>query len=119
MYPGGLFIFDCNTSHKFRDIEGDSTIAEAGDEASFIWENYYDEETNINEIDLTLFIKRPDGLYERAEETHLQRGIEKDDIEKLAVCSGLEIIKILDSDTEKEVNDDTERIYAVLRKPEK
>ena len=119
LYPGGLFIFDCNTSHKFRDIEGDSTIAEAGDEASFIWENYYDEETNINEIDLTLFIKRPDGLYERAEETHLQRGIEKDDIEKLAVCSGLEIIKILDSDTEKEVNDDTERIYAVLRKPEK
>ena len=69
-------------------------------------------------IDLNLFIKRPDGLYERAEETHLQRGIEKDDIEKLAVLSGLEIIKILDSDTEEEVNDNTERIYAVLKKPE-
>ncbi len=118
LYPGGIFIFDCNTSHKYRDIEGDSTIAEAGDDASFIWENYYDEETNVNEIDLTLFIKRSDGLYERAEETHLQRGLEKNDIEELARLSGLEIVKIIDSDTEGEVNDNTERIYAVLKKPE-
>jgi SAM-dependent methyltransferase len=116
LYPGGIFIFDCNTSYKYRESIGESTIAEAGEDVSFIWENYYDEEENVNEYDLTLFIKREDGLYERAEETHLQRGIEVSDIERLADKCGLEIVLIVDSDTEEEVNEETERIYAVLRK---
>ena len=116
LYPGGIFIFDCNTSYKYRESIGESTIAEAGEDVSFIWENYYDEEENVNEYDLTLFIKREDGLYERAEETHLQRGIEVSDIERLAEKCGLEIVLIADSDTEEEVKEETERIYAVLRK---
>jgi SAM-dependent methyltransferase len=116
LYPGGVFIFDCNTSYKYRESIGESTIAEAGEDVSFIWDNYYDEDENINEYDLTLFIKREDGLYERAEETHLQRGIEKEDIERLAQNSGLEIMLISDSDTGKEVTAETERIYAVLKK---
>ena len=118
LYPGGLFIFDCNTSYKYREAIGESTIAEAGEDVSFIWDNFYDEDENVNEYDLTLFIKREDGLYERAEETHLQRGIEKDDIERLAGKCGLEPVLICDSDTDGEVRDDTERIYAVLRKPD-
>ena len=117
LYPGGVFIFDCNTSYKYRESIGESTIAEAGDDVSFIWDNYYDEDENVNEYDLTLFIKREDGLYERAEETHLQRGIEKEDIERLASKCGLEIMLICDSDTEEEVSGNTERIYAVLKKP--
>ena len=116
LYPGGVFIFDCNTSYKYRESIGESTIAEAGEDVSFIWENYYDEEENVNEYDLTLFIKREDGLYERAEETHFQRGIEMSDIERLSEEHGFETVCILDSDTEEKVNDKTERIYAVLRK---
>ncbi|MCR5619365.1 MAG: class I SAM-dependent methyltransferase [Lachnospiraceae bacterium] len=119
LYPGGVFIFDCNTSYKYREAIGESTIAEAGEDVSFIWDNFYDEDENVNEYDLTLFIKREDGLYERAEETHLQRGIEKEDIESLAKKSGLEIMLISDSDTDGEVREDTERIYAVLKKPER
>ncbi len=116
LYPGGLFIFDCNTSYKYREAIGESTIAESGEDVSFIWENFYDEEENVNEYDLTLFIKREDGLYERAEETHLQRGIEVSDIERLSEAHGLEIVYMVDSDTEEDVTDETERIYAVLRK---
>ena len=55
-------------------------------------------------------------MYERAEETHLQRGIEVSDIERLAEKCGFEIVLIADSDTEEEVKEETERIYAVLRK---
>ena len=35
---------------------GECTIAENRDTASFIWDNYYDCEEQINEYDLTLFI---------------------------------------------------------------
>ena len=42
--PGGVFLFDMNTIHKYRDILGDTTIAENRDEGSFIWDNTFDEE---------------------------------------------------------------------------
>ena len=32
--PGGIFLFDMNTVHKYRDILGDDTIAENRDEGS-------------------------------------------------------------------------------------
>ena len=54
--PKGIFLFDFNTVHKFRDVIGDSTIAEDRGVCSFIWDNRYYEKEQINEYDLTLFI---------------------------------------------------------------
>ena len=54
--PKGIFLFDFNTVHKYRDVIGDSTIAEDGGVCSFIWDNRYYEKEQINEYDLTLFI---------------------------------------------------------------
>ena len=70
--PKGLFIFDFNTVHKYRDVIGDSVIAENREDCSFIWENYYDEEDNMNEYDLTIFVKKENSNdeYVKFEETH-------------------------------------------------
>ena len=35
--PGGMFIFDLNTTKKYRDM-GETTIAENREEASYIWD---------------------------------------------------------------------------------
>ena len=49
LYPQGLFIFDFNTVYKYAVMIGDATIAENRENCSFIWENYYHEEEEINE----------------------------------------------------------------------
>ena len=54
--PKGIFLFDFNTVHKYRDVIGDSTIAEDRGVCSFISDNRYYEKEQINEYDLTLFI---------------------------------------------------------------
>lgn len=54
--PKGIFLFDFNSVHKYRDVIGDSTIAEDRGVCSFIWDNRYYEKEQINEYDLTLFI---------------------------------------------------------------
>ena len=54
--PKGIFLFDFITVHKYRDVIGDSTIAEDRGVCSFIWDNRYYEKEQINEYDLTLFI---------------------------------------------------------------
>ena len=99
--PGGLFLFDVNTVHKYRDVLGDTTIAEDREEASFIWENSYDPESRINTYELAVFLPREDGLYEKCEELHCQRGYEKTEIENLLKEAGMEIEGVYDAYTDK------------------
>jgi len=119
LFPGGLFIFDFNTVHKYRDVIGDTVIAENREEASFIWENYYDDESQINEYDLTLFIKNGEGTYDKSEETHTQRGYELEIVTGLVNKAGLELVLAFDADTDGDVTADTERVCIVARECQK
>lgn len=58
--PDGMFIFDMNTEHYYKHVLGERTICETRDEGSFIWDNFYDEETMINEFDMTIYVKVPE-----------------------------------------------------------
>ena len=117
--PGGIFIFDFNTVHKYRDVMGDCTIAEDRGECSFIWDNYYYEDERINEYDLTLFIREPghepEELYRKYRETHYQRGYTLEEIKGLLKEAGLIFLDARDMDTEGAAADDSERICVTAR----
>ena len=42
-----------------------TTIAENREDCSFIWENYYDPEEEINEYDLTIFVQEEEDIFRR------------------------------------------------------
>lgn len=113
--PKGLFIFDFNTVHKYRDVIGDTVIAENREECSFIWENYYDEEECINEYDLTIFVKEDSDIFRRFVETHYQRGYTLEEMREMIDDSGLKFVKAIDADTMKEPTETSERIYVIAR----
>ena len=113
--PAGIFIFDLNTLYKYRDILGETTISENREEGSFIWDNYYDEETGINEYDLTLFIREDGELYRKYEETHYQRAYELETIKRLLAEAGMEFVAAYDAFTRETVREDSERIYVLAR----
>lgn len=115
LYPGGIFIFDFNTDYKYREIIGDSVIAENREDCSFIWENFYDEEEKINEYDLTLFLRREGELFERVTETHYQRGYTPEEIKELLEEAGMTLLLMRDADTDGEVTESSERIYVAAR----
>ena len=115
--PDGIFIFDFNTIYKYKEVMGDTVIAENREDCSFIWENYYDEDSHINEYNLTLFIKEHGDHYRKYEETHYQKSYSLDTIQKLAEMSGLELLHIYDAFTHEEPKADSERVYVVLRRP--
>lgn len=96
LYPGGLFIFDFNTVYKYRDVIGECTIAENSEDCSFIWDNYYYSDENINEYDLTLFVKEDNDLYRRYEETHYQRGYTAGQMRDFLERAGLKLLAMLD-----------------------
>ncbi len=117
LFPKGVFIFDFNTLHKYRDVIGDSTIAENRENCSFIWDNYYHEDEHINEYDLTIFVKCDEEkeLFNRFSETHYQRGYTLDEMISFVREAGLEYIAAIDADTHEEPTEDSERIYIVAR----
>ncbi len=120
----GVFIFDLNTVHKYRDILGETTIAENRENASFIWENYYDQESMINQYDITIYNKveleledekEQTSLYERMEESHYQRAYELNDIIQLIQEAGMEYVTAYDALTRNAPNELSERIYVIAR----
>ena len=113
----GIFVFDMNTMYKYQEILADNTFAEDREESSFIWGNYYDEEDEINQYDLTLFVKEEDGRYRKYEETHLQRAYEQETVEELIKESGLELLHVYDAFTKEAPAEDSQRIYYVCRRP--
>lgn len=113
--PGGVFIFDMNTPYKYETVIGESTIAENREEGSFIWENYFDEETRINEYALTLFIQEKEELYRKYEEFHYQKAYEIKDVIRLLEKAGMEFVAVYDAFTHEIPGEDSERVHLIAR----
>lgn len=113
--PGGVFIFDMNTRYKYEQIQ-DETIAENREEGSFIWDNYFDDESGINEYELAIFIPEgDDGLYRKYEEVHYQRAYETETVRRLLEQAGLSVEAVYDAFTQNAPTPESERVYFVAR----
>ncbi len=124
----GVFIFDMNTEYKYKELMGDTTIAENREDVSFIWENLYDEEKRLNEYCLTLFAKveteedEEDGeetgkasLFEKYEEIHLQRAYPLTEVKRLLAEAGMSFVAAYDVLTHEAPGPKCERMYIVAR----
>lgn len=124
--PGGLFLFDLNTVYKYEQLLGERVIAENRDDCSLIWENYYDRETGINQYDITIYAKAEfeesdeteeelPPLYERLEETHLQKAYDVATIKRLLSEAGMEFVAVYGEGTRTAPEQTAERIYILAR----
>ena len=119
--PKGIFIFDFHPKYYYKEIVADATIAEDRDDISFIWDNFYDEDEDINELALSLFIKEKTDvgeesqLYRKYQELHLQRGYTLQEIKDLVMASGMELVATYDAFTHDKATEECERIYIIAR----
>lgn len=114
--PGGLFIFDLKTVYCYRNVIGNQTWVEQDEEVSYIWENFFYEDQDINEYMLTIFRKQPDsGLYERMEEAHYQRAYSPERLKSLLAEAGLTLVDSFDEDMESPIRENSERIYLIAK----
>jgi len=131
--PQGVFIFDLKTEAYFSGL-ADKTIAENREEASFIWNNFYDSKTKINQYDLTIYVnedylgemsgdnrqregeeEQEQGIFLRFDETHYQRVFDIETVKRVALRAGMEFVTALEAFTDKEPTASSERVYIILR----
>ena len=114
--PGGYLIFDMKTAYCYRNIIGNQTWVEQDEEVSYIWENYYYEDSDINEYMLTIFRKQQDSdLYERIEEAHYQKTYTIPALKILLNQNGLEIVDCFDETMQEKPTENSVRVYIVAK----
>lgn len=113
--PGGIFLFDFNTEHKYRDEMGESVIAEDREDVSFIWYNDYDEEEHLNYIDLSVFVQEDGDLFRKFEEQHVQKGYTLEQMKRLLEKAGMVFLEAFDGYTKEKARGDSGRIVIAAR----
>lgn len=114
--PEGLFVFDVNSPHKFKNILADNVFTYDSDDIYYVWENELDEKNGICTFYLTFFVNE-NGLYRRFDEVHTERIYTDEKIRKTAEKSGFEVVGMFGGNYDFAVPEkDSGRIFYVLKK---
>ncbi|AOT72990.1 hypothetical protein Gferi_04190 [Geosporobacter ferrireducens] len=111
----GLFIFDISSQYKLSHVLGQNTFAENYEEVSYIWENYFDENRQICDFDLTIFMKEKD-LYRKHEESHSQKAYREDEVLSFVKQIGFKRTDVFDAFSFNKPKKNSERLYFVCQK---
>ncbi|MCD8150843.1 MAG: class I SAM-dependent methyltransferase [Clostridiales bacterium] len=111
--PQGIFIFDMNTVYKYREILGETDICENRERECFTWENYFDEESAINEYVINIFKETENGFYRRYEEVHYQKAYEVECVKRLIEEAGLSLLAVYGEGSREAPEPECERVYFV------
>ena len=116
--PQGILVFDYNTFFKLADILGDNTYSYYSDDVVYIWENNFDVEEKICEMELTFFIKQPNGLYERTTEKHRQKAYTLKEWQEMLEECKFTFLAAFDQLTAETIAEEEfeEKIFVVARK---
>ena len=86
---GGALLFDISSFHKLENVLGNNCFTDSNAEAPYMWQNTFDERSRLVRMDLTFF-KRRGELYERFDETHIQRAWMAEELIALMHNTGFE-----------------------------
>lgn len=112
----GLFIFDISSFYKLSSVLGNNMYGENREDIAYMWQNYFDDEENLVEMELAFFVKDEDGRFERFEEVHQQRAYTEEEILDMLQSVGFKDIKVYSDFTFEEPKEDSERIFFVGKK---
>lgn len=113
--PGGLFIFDLNTEHKFKNVYHNQTFTEVGEDFAYIWENQYNEEERLNEYGITFFVEE-DENYIRFDEYHKEYVHDLELLKQYITQAGLKFVKAVDDYSDDINSTTTERVTVIVTK---
>lgn len=113
--PGGLFLFDANTVYKHEQILGSHTFIYDEPDVYCVWQNT-PAKNIMTRIELDLFIREPDGRYERCGEQFYERAYPHETLCALLEETGFSLEAVYDEDGKSEPNSHSQRLIYVAKK---
>lgn len=112
--PGGIFIFDVNTLHKYENILSDNTFVFEEKNVFYTWENSFDGE--YCDFRLNFFVKNKNGVYNRILEEHTQMYHSHDFLMKAIEKAGLTLEAVYGELTEEAPSENEQRVFYVVKR---
>lgn len=91
--PGGQFLFDVNTPHKLRRMDGQVYMDETA-ESFCVWRTFFSERTKVCTYQVDLFRLQGDGAWERTFEEHRERAWEAEELRQYLAEAGFGAVSI-------------------------
>jgi len=113
---GGMWFFDLNSAYKLQSIYGNESYADLQEDFGYFWDNSYDYRLNICTMELTFFVRTPDGLYERRVERHRQKLWTPSKVRELCGEYGFSLIACHDFLTFERCGAESDRWQFLLKK---
>ncbi len=114
----GIFVFDMNTIYVMEEIWDEQTLVKEDSRERFdMVEQNYDEEKHITSMKLTSFLREDDERWRKIEEVHRERAYGFEELREIFKEVGFEELACWkDLEEKKEVDEETKRVWFVLRK---
>lgn len=113
---GGKFVFDLSTQSKYEKTLDGKTFTFDFDDAFAVWQNDYNRETHICEMNITCFSKTGKNLYKRFDETHFQYCYDMETIERLLGNTGFKLENVYSGYDDRPFASEDERALIVAVK---
>ena len=88
----GVFLFDISSERKFREKVANTVSADDREDITYI--SFNREETDGVTMDVTLFVKRADGAFDRLDEIHRQYRYSEKEISLALEQSGFAVLSV-------------------------
>lgn len=108
--PGGLFIFDVNTTVGLRDLWESGRAEGWVDEVHYCWEHDFDEATRIGTV--TAYCEKNGREFA---EVHLERAYDPPELRDLLARAGFEEVKAMTYPSGEPAGEDEERVWVLAK----
>jgi ubiquinone/menaquinone biosynthesis C-methylase UbiE len=78
--PGGALAFDISSPGKLRGTLGDNVLTLSEEDVAYIWHNRWSDSERVVQMNLSIFVRRPDGAYDRIVEQQAQRAWDEQEV---------------------------------------
>lgn len=115
--PGGGFFFDVSTRYKLSYHLGNKCLGCDDEAVSYLWQNHYDADAGILQMDITFFTREADGRYSRFAETHLQRAHHVEELTRWLSGTGFSNISMFGDRTFSCPAEEEQRVHLAAVRP--
>ena len=112
---GGIMVFDVNTLYKHREVLGNNTFIYDEEKVFCAWQNRLLKDNKTVNINLDFFRKNG-NMYERYNENFNEIAFTDEEIVNAVEGGGFKVIARYDDMTDNAPNENSERVYYVIRR---
>lgn len=110
---GGIFWFDISSACKLREKIADNVFADDREEVTYLVFNHL--LSDRVRMDVTLFVRRADGAFDRFDETHVQYIHETDAVRSALEGAGFDVLSVEGHLGER--TEGSDRVNFICRRP--